>query len=298
MNGDKRMKENTGIYVPLVTPYNVDGSVDYEGLAKATRFTLSKGVDGIYACGGTAEFSLLSTDERKRCLEVIIENADGAEVIAHVGAASTAEAVELAKHAAKVGAKMLSAVAPYYFGYSFSQIKEYFHTIAHATDLELMIYNAAQGRTYTLGEMLELMSDEKISAMKYTNFNFFHLERLIAAFPEKRFFTGPDEMFLAGQAVGAHGAIGTTYNAVGEYYAEMRRLYKQGNVEAALKITNKTNELIEALLGDNLIAGTKYLMTLQGLDILPISRAPFGEPSEETKKKLKETYTRLFVENK
>ena len=292
------MKEKTGVYIPLVTPFLKNGKVDYEGLAKATRFALNKGVDGIYACGGTSEFSLLTTEERKRCLETIIENAKGAEVIAHVGAASTAEAVELAKHAAKVGANMLSAVAPYYFGYSFSQVKEYFYTIAHATDLELMIYNAMQGRTYTLDEMKTLLSDEKITAMKYTNYNFFHLERLIASFPQKKFFTGPDEMFLAGQAVGAHGAIGTTYNCFAEYYIECRRLYKQGKVGEALQISHKMTEMIEALIGENLIANVKYLMTLQGLDILPVSRAPFGEPTEEEKARLKAAYQKLFIENK
>lgn len=292
------MKQKTGIYIPLITPYNADGSVDYAGLARATKFVLDKGADGIYACGGSAEFTLLTTEERKRCLETIIENANGAEVIAHVGAASTAEAVELARHAAKVGADMLSAVAPYYYGYSFAQVKAYFHAIAHATDLELMVYNASQGRAYSLEEMKELMSDEKITAMKYTNMNFFYLERLIVAFPEKKFFTGPDEMFLAGQAIGAHGAIGTGYNYLAEHYIECRRLYKQGEVEAALKITNKTNEMIEAVLGDTLIANVKYMMTLQGLDILPISRAPFGEPSKEVKEKLKTVYEKLFADNR
>jgi hypothetical protein len=146
----------TGIYVPLITPFKENGEVDYEVLARATKFVLAKGADGIYACGGTSEFCLLTTEERKRCLEVIIANADGKEVIAHVGSQSTAESVELAKHAASVGANMLSAVAPYYFGYTFPQIKEYFRKIAHATELELMIYNAAQARDYSLAEMKEL----------------------------------------------------------------------------------------------------------------------------------------------
>ena len=117
----------TGIYTPLITPFKENGKIDYEALAIATKFVLKQGVDGIYACGGTAEFCLLTTEERKRCLEVIIANAEGKEVIAHVGAQSTAEAVELAKHAESVGATMLSAVAPYYFGYTFPQVKEYFY---------------------------------------------------------------------------------------------------------------------------------------------------------------------------
>lgn len=262
----------TGIYVPLVTPFKQNGEVDYEVLAKATKFVLAKGVDGIYACGGTAEFCLLRTEERKRCLEVIIANADGKEVIAHVGSQSTAESVELAQHAASVGASMLSAVAPYYFGYTFAQIKEYFRKIAHAGDLHLMIYNAAQARSYSLEEMKELLEDDKISAVKYTGQNFYFLERLVHTYPDKKFYTGCDEAFLAGAAVGSDGAIGTTYNYYADKYIEARQLFSQGENGRALDIIHKLNSITECILStQSLTAATKYIMSLQGLDILPVS---------------------------
>lgn len=281
----------TGIYVPLITPFKENGEVDYEGLAKATKFALAKNVDGIYAVGGSSEFCLLTTEERKRCLEVIIANADGKEVIAHVGSQSTAESVELAKHAYKAGASMLSAVAPYYFGYTFAQIKEYFHQIAHATDLYLMIYNAAQARSYSLEEMKELLEDEKISAVKYTGYNFYFLERLIQAYPDKKFYTGADEAFLAGTAVGAHGAIGTTYNYYAEKYVEARQLFLQGKNAEALEIIHKLNDITEAILtSGKLLAATKYMMTLQGLDILPISRQPFSPLTDKDKAVIENAY--------
>lgn len=281
----------TGIYVPLITPFKENGEVDYEGLAKATKFALAKNVDGIYAVGGSSEFCLLTTEERKRCLEVIIANADGKEVIAHVGSQSTAESVELAKHAYKAGASMLSAVAPYYFGYTFAQIKEYFHQIAHATDLYLMIYNAAQARSYSLEEMKELLEDEKISAVKYTGYNFYFLERLIQAYPDKKFYTGADEAFLAGTAVGAHGAIGTTYNYYAEKYVEARQLFLQGKNAEALELVHKLNDITEAILtSGKLLAATKYMMTLQGLDILPISRQPFSPLTDKDKAVIENAY--------
>ena len=281
----------TGVYVPLITPFKENGEIDYNALATATKFVLEKGADGIYACGGTSEFCLLTTEERKRCLEVIIANAGGKEVIAHVGSQATAEAVELAKHAEKAGATMLSTVSPYYFGYTFPQIKEYFRKIAHATDLDLMIYNAAQARTYTLEEMKELLEDEKITAVKYTGYNFYFLERLIQAYPDKKFYTGCDEAFLAGAAVGSHGAIGTTYNYGADKYIKARKLFKEGKNDEALAIINKLNTLTEAVLSTKLtIAATKYFMTLQGLDILPDSREPFSPLTEEHKAYLKSVY--------
>lgn len=282
----------TGIYVPMVTPFKANGEIDYDVLAKAVKFVLDKGADGIYACGGSSEFNLLTTEERKRCLEVIIANAGGKEVIAHVGSQSTAEALELAKHAEKAGATMLSAVAPYYFGYTFAQIKEYFRKIAHATSLNLMIYNAAQARTYSLDEMRELLKDEKITAVKYTGYNFYFLERLIDDYPNKKFYTGADEAFLAGAAVGSHGAIGTTYNYYVDKYIQARTLFKQGKNEQALEIIHKLNKITECLISmnNNVIAATKYVMSLQGLDILPISREPFSPLTEENKAEIKAVY--------
>ena len=285
----------TGIYVPLITPFKENGKIDYDVLAKATKFVLAKGADGIYACGGTSEFCLLTTEERKRCLEVIIANAGGKEVIAHVGSQSTAESVELARHAASVGACMLSAVAPYYFGYTFPQIKEYFSKIAHATELDLMIYNAAQARTYSLEEMKELLEDEKITAVKYTGQNFYFLERLIHACPDKKFYTGCDEAFLAGAAVGSHGAIGTTYNYYADKYIEARGLINQGKNAEALDVIHRLNSITEAIIStSNIIAATKYIMSLQGLDILPISREPFSPLTEAQKAHVKAVYEKAF----
>lgn len=278
----------TEIYVPLITPFIKDGEVDYDGLAKATRFVLKQGADGIYACGGSSEFTLLTTEERKRCLEVVIANADGKEVIAMVGSQSTRESIELAKHAYEAGATMLSAVAPYYFGYSFSQVKEYFHQVAHATPLNLMIYNAAQARSYTLSEMKEILQDEKITAVKYTGYNFFFLERLINAYPNKKFYTGADEMFLCGQAVGAHGAIGTTFNFQADKFIEAKKLFKENKNAEALEIIKRANVAIELFFEtSSSLALTKYIMTLQGLDILPISRQPFTPLDDAFKDKVK-----------
>jgi N-acetylneuraminate lyase len=259
-----------------------------------TGFTLRKWLffEKRYQFG---DVSGLRTEERKRCLEIVIANAGGKDVIAHVGSQSTSESVELAIHAASVGANMLSAVAPYYFGYTFPQIKEYFRKISHATELDLMIYNAAQARTYSLEEMKELLRDEKITAVKYTGQNFYFLERLIHACPDKKFYTGCDEAFLAGAAVGSHGAIGTTYNYYADKYIEARKLFKEGKNAEALEIIHSLNSITEAIISTtSLIAATKYIMSLQGLDILPISREPFSPLTDAGKAHVKAVYEKAF----
>ena len=289
------MNMKTGIYVPLITPFRENGEIDYRGLADATKFVLAKGVDGIYALGASAEFPLLSVEERKKCLETIVRAADGAEIIVQVGAAATEQSLSLAKHAQTCGVGMISAVAPYYFAYTFEQVKEYFEDVGNATPLPLMVYNAAQSRSYSLAEMESLMRMDKVAAMKYTNYNFFHLERLIAKFPDKKFFVGADEMFLAGQAIGAHGAIGTTYNYAGDSYIRCRELYKEGKVNEALEIVHKVNAMTELLFDSKSpLAMAKYVMRMQGLDILPVTRKPYTLLTEEMQKKIENAYRQYF----
>lgn len=186
---------------------------------------------------------------------------------------------------------MLSAVAPYYFGYSFAQVKEYFHKIAHATKLNLMIYSAAQARTYSFNELKEIVADEKITAVKYTGSDYYMLERLIAACPDIEFYTGSDEMFLCGQAVGAHGAIGTTFNFNAEKFIECKKLFAEGKNVQALEMVRKINAMVTAVIADGtLLAATKYVMTLQGLNILPLAREPFAPLTNEMKDRIASIY--------
>ncbi len=287
----------TGIYIPLITPFNKDGSVDYRGLANATEFVLNKGADGIYAIGSSSEFVLLTTEEKKKCLKTIIENANGKEVIAQVGSTSLHESLDLAKYVEEVGANIISSVAPFYFSYTFEETKQFFYTLAEATSLPLMIYNNSQGRSYTLTELEELMKHPKITAMKFTNTNFYQLERLKYKFNEKRFYSGADECFLSGQITGVDGAIGTNYNYNCEKMVECRKLFLEGKNSQALKLLNKVNNVIEALTEcENFIAGCKYLMSIQGLEILPTTRKPFGELSQKSMEILKKVYNENIAE--
>ena len=91
--------------------------------------------------------------------------------------------------------------------------------------------------------------------------------------------------------MGAHGAIGTTYNYYADQYILARKLFLQGKNKEALDVIHKLNDVTEALIVcGNLLAATKYVMSLQGLDILPIARPPFTPLEESVKAQLKEIY--------
>ena len=161
------------LLVPVVTPFRADESVNYGELKKLVRKVLNEGADGIYVCGGSSEFVLLTHEERKEILETVISAADGAYVAAHVGAASTAEAVALARHAKKAGADCIASVPPYWYKYSFVELCGYFTALADA-GLPVMVYNipASSKVSFTQEEFCALFRDERIFGMKFTDTNF------------------------------------------------------------------------------------------------------------------------------
>ena len=120
------MKNMKGIFTALLTPFDKGGEVNPAVLRQLVDFNIKKGVQGFYVGGSTAEAFLLSTAERKQILETVRESAGDRTLIAHIGSVNEREAIELAKHAAALGYDAISSVAPFYYKFSFNEIKKYY----------------------------------------------------------------------------------------------------------------------------------------------------------------------------
>ena len=109
------MKKFYGVVTPLSTPMCADENVDYDSLESLCLFLIEKGINGLYPNGTTGEVVYLTAVERKKILEHVVKAAAGrAVVFSMVGAATTAETIELAQHAEKAGADGIGVVTPYY----------------------------------------------------------------------------------------------------------------------------------------------------------------------------------------
>ncbi len=278
------MKKN--ILVPLITPFNKDYSVNYKGLKKLIEYNLKQGADGFYVGGSSAECFFLTTEERKKILETVVENANGHYVIAHVGDIGTDKTLELAKHAYQVGANGLSSVPPFYFKYGFNEIKGYFDDLANATDLPLTVYNipALTGKGFTQSEMVNLLSNEKIDSMKYTDTNYFALGQLKKE-SGKFIYSGCDECFISALVQGADGAIGTNFNFMVDKFIKVYENFNSGNMQVAIKEQEKINEIIRVILDNGLIDCVKYVTSLLVED-MGDCRKPFLPLTEEKKRNL------------
>lgn len=259
-----------GIFSALMVPYNEDGAINEKGLREIVRHNIDNmKVDGLYVGGSTGENFMISTDEKKRIFDIAIDEAkDQVQLIAQVGSINVFESVELGKYATELGYKCLSAVTPFYYKFSFEEIKEYYFTIVRETGNNMIIYSIPflTGVNMSVAQFGELFANEKIIGVKFTAGDFFLLERMRKAYPNKLILAGFDEMLLPAAVLGIDGAIGSTYNVNGLRAKEIFRLAKEGKIAEALEIQHVTNDLIEGILANGLYGTIKEIMKLQGVD--------------------------------
>src|SRR5918997_592175 len=131
----------TGCGTALVTPFEVSGRVDEAGVKRLARRQIDAGIHFLVPCGTTGETPTLSADERRRVVELVVDEAAGkVPVVAGAGGYDTKEVVHAAKHMAQAGASALLSVTPYYNKPTPEGLYQHFSAIADATPLPIILY--------------------------------------------------------------------------------------------------------------------------------------------------------------
>ncbi len=267
-----------GVFSALVTPFKPDGSLDLALLGPLAEFELAQGLHGFYVGGSTGEAFLQTAVERKAVLTAFAKAVNGrARLIAHVGAISTDEAIDIARAAADAGYDAVSAIPPFYYDFSAAEVLAHYRALAEATPLPLIVYNfpAKSARPLSTTDLLTLLAHPKIVGVKHTSQNLYQLERLKSAAPQAVIYNGYDEMFVGGMAMGADGAIGTTFNVMGRLFVRMFDALKAGDMARALALQSRANAVIDVLVEVGVFPGTKAMLKVRGLDCGPCRR-PFA----------------------
>lgn len=282
------MKNFGGIFTALLTPFDKNGKINEKELEKLVKYNIKMGVNGFYVCGSTAEAFLLSTDERKQVLDVVKDTAKDKTLIAHIGSVNEIEATCLAKYAETLGYDAISSVSPFYYNFSFGEIKDYYFRLANSVSIPMVVYNfpAFSGVNLGMKEISQFLSDDKFLGLKHTSNDYFTLEQVKAAFPEKTVYNGFDEMFLAGLSMGADGGIGSTYNFMADKFVKIKEHFEKGDIKEAQKIQATANKIIAVLCKVGVMAGEKEVLNQLGFDFGEC-RKPFKSLSEEEKALIK-----------
>lgn len=285
-----------GIFPALLTPFNQNDQVNTQVLGELVDYNLKKGVNGFYVSGSTAEAFLLTEEERMQVMNTVSERAKGkCTLIAHIGCISTSQAIRFAKAAKEMGYDAVSSVAPFYYKFSFEEIKKYYFDIADAVDLPMLIYNfpAFSGVNLTVSNIKEFLTDDRFLGVKHTSSDYFALEQFKSAFPEKIVYNGYDEMFLAGLSMGADGAIGSTFNFMAEKFIQIREAFGRKDIAEAQRIQKEANTIIQAMCKVGVMQAEKAVLDALGFEFGP-ARAPFAPLREDQKEELLRTVLPLL----
>lgn len=281
------MEKFKGIFPALLTPFDQQDCVDTHRLEKLVRHDLSLGAKGFYVCGSTGEAFLMTTEERMQVMETVRQAAPEATLIAHIGSVNEKEAERLACHANALGYDAVSSVAPYYYRFTFGEIRDYYSRLADAAEKPMLVYHipAFSGVQMGGGELQSFLRDDRYLGLKYTANDLFLLEQCKTNFPQKILYNGYDEMFLGGLSMGADGGIGSTYNFMADKFVAIQRLFGQGRLQEAQRIQKEANRIIAVLCRVGVMQAEKEVLTQLGLD-MGVCRRPFGRLTEEEKQLL------------
>ena len=281
------MTDLSGIFSALLTPFDEQGRVDRTATERLVAFQVRQGVNGLYVGGSSGEAMLQSIEARSDYLDLVAQvAAHRLPLIAHVGAIATADTLRLAERAAQAGYQAISAITPFYYAFSRGEVMDHYLALAEGSSLPLVVYNfPARTQGFSTAELGQLLSHPNISGIKHTSSDFFQLERLAQAHPDALLYNGYDEMCLAGLVSGAKGAIGTTYNFMGDLYVELRAHALAGRIEDARKLQTLANGIIEVLIEVGVMPGSKMLLAIMGVDV-GVSLKPFRHLTSEERGRL------------
>lgn len=281
----------TGSWVALVTPFR-DGKVDDAKLRELVDFHVKHGTDGLVPCGTTGESPTLVHEEHKRVVEVVCETAGGRlRVLAGTGSYSTAEAVDLTKHAERAGAHGALVVNPYYNRPTQEGLYRHFRTVADAVGIPIVVYNI-QSRTAVNVEtatMARLARDcRNVAGVKEASGNLDQMSQVVAACgPDFSVLSGDDNLTLPLMAIGGHGVISVIANLVPRDVSDMVHAALDGDWKRARELHYRLLPLARAAFVETNPIPIKEAMAMAGM-IAAEFRLPMCPMSDANRDKLRD----------
>jgi N-acetylneuraminate lyase/4-hydroxy-tetrahydrodipicolinate synthase len=227
----------SGIIPPVITCFDKKGAFDEGAQREIVRY-LAKHVQGLYPCGTYGSGPLMTPAERKRVAEVIIKEKGQAAVIVHVGAPTTVEAVDLAKHAEAAGADAIGAIPPYYYKYSQAQHIEYYRALIKAVKIPVFLYNNPElSGNAILPETLNVLAEDGLYGVKDSAFDLVNFYNYILAVkkPGFKFIVGTEAIAAAALDAGACAVIAGCANVFPELLEDFYDTWEKGDGKVTAK---------------------------------------------------------------
>ena len=263
----------TGSLVAIATPMREGGALDLPALRKLIDFHVANATSGIVVVGTTGESPTVDVQEHELLIRTAVEHAAGrVPVVAGTGANSTAEALELATYAAKVGADAHLSVVPYYNKPTQEGLYRHFRTIAERVDLPMILYNVP-GRTVadlSNETALRLADVPRIVGLKDATGDMGRASELLKALADAGHsdfgvYSGDDLTGLPLMLLGGHGVISVTANVAPKLMSQMCAAALAGDTVAARAHNDRLLPLHRRLFVEANPIPTKWALAEMGL---------------------------------
>jgi len=272
-----------GCGTALVTPFRQDQSLDEATLRRLVRRQVEGGVHFLVPCGTTGESPTLTRREHLRVVEITLEEAGGAPVLAGAGGYNTAEVIELARELEAMGADGLLSVTPYYNKPTQEGLYQHYRAIAAATRLPIVLYNVPGrcGANLEPATVARLAKIDNIVGIKEASGNISQMAALMNAVPEEFVvLSGDDALTLPLFALGGRGVISVASNEIPAEMARMCALGLKEEIAAARELHRKYLPLMEMNFVESNPIPVKAALALMGL-LEPVWRLPMVAPKPE-----------------
>ncbi|WP_367989285.1 dihydrodipicolinate synthase family protein [Vibrio sp. NTOU-M3] len=292
------MQKLTGLIAAPHTPFDRNNNVNLAVIDQIAQLLIEQGVKGAYICGTTGEGIHCSVEERKAIAERWVKASNGKlDLIVHTGALSIVDTLELTRHAETLDILATSAIGPCFFKPgSVDDLVEYCAQIAATAPSKGFYYyhSGMSGVNLDLEQFL-IKGEQRIPNLlgaKFNNMDLYEYQRCVRVANGKFDVPfGVDEFLPAGLAVGAVGAVGSTYNYAAPLYLKIIDAFHAGDHALVASLMDKVIAIIRVLVAYGGVAAGKAAMQLHGIDVgdprTPI-RALTAEQKEDVLTKLRD----------
>ncbi|MFI5452418.1 4-hydroxy-tetrahydrodipicolinate synthase [Pedobacter sp. UC225_61] len=284
------MNKFHGTGVALVTPFNTDGSVDYQGLKKLINHLVDGGIDYLVSLGTTGETATLNKDEKKKVWDFTAEiNNNRLPLVAGIGGNDTLAIGETIKTFENNNYSAVLSVSPYYSKPTQEGIYQHYKYLSELSELPIILYNVPgrTGSNMSAETTCRLAHDFKnVIATKEASGSFEQFNQIMRDKPEDfLLISGDDPIALPMISIGAIGVISVIGNALPQLLSDMIRLCLKGDFAKALPAHLSLLEITRLMFAEGNPAGVKA--TLKQLNICDdVVRLPLVKASTTLNKSL------------
>jgi len=259
-----------GIYPALVTPFREDGSFDEAAYRALIRHVLPH-VNGVVPCGTTGEFSYMTIEERKRVIQVCLDEVGGrVPVVAGTGSPSTRDALALTEWARDAGAAGALVVAPYYLKPSFNEVYDHYRAL-DKLGFPLILYNIPQcaGTHFRWWTAEGMIADfDNVVGIKDSSGDLPFMEALFEKVKgQVSIFVGHDEVVQAALAAGADGAILASANLIPDLWQKVYRATLEGDLATAQEWQQRVQKLVRIVVRCSSTQAVKEGLRMMGVPV-------------------------------